>query len=167
VTSYRDLIDQNTSGNRCDVTPLFADHDAFVALVEDLARPFNNPAPDLVAGIDALGFILGAALALRLDKGFVPLRKGGKLPVAVDIADFVDYTGQQKRLELRQDAIRIGERVLLVDEWIETGAQVSAAIDLIERHGGVVLGIATINMDDNPRTRALRERYTCHAALTL
>ena len=81
---YLALIDHQTNGQRCDVTPLFADYAAFSALVDDLAALVEPLAFDVVAGIDALGFILGAALALRTHTGFVPIRKGGKLPVAVD-----------------------------------------------------------------------------------
>ena len=108
-------------------------------------------------------FILGAAIAVRLEKGFVPIRKGGKLPVPTDRAEFVDYTEQKKSLELRIGAIRAGTRVLVVDEWIETGAQIQAAIELLEKQGGVVIGIATINMEDNAVTRLLRDKYQCHA----
>ena len=158
---YLALIDHQTNGQRCDVTPLFADYAAFSALVGDLAALVEPLAFDVVAGIDALGFILGAALALRTHTGFVPIRKGGKLPVAVDAAECVDYTGQRKTLELRRDALRPGTRVLVVDEWIETGAQVRAAIHLIERQGGVIAGIASLHMDDNEQTEPLRARYHC------
>src|SRR5689334_9465137 len=102
---YLALIDHETSGNRCDVTPLFADYAAFSAMVDDLAALVEPLAFDAVAGIDALGFILGTALALRTQVGFVPVRKGGKLPVAVDSAECVDYTGQRKTLELRRGAL--------------------------------------------------------------
>jgi adenine phosphoribosyltransferase len=156
---YLHLIDTHTTGPRCDVTPLFGDYAAFAALVDDLAARFSDTAFDAVAGIDALGFILGTALAGRFEKGFIPLRKGGKLPVAVDQAEFVDYTGQLKTLELRRGAIPPGVRVLLVDEWIETGAQVKAAIRLVEGQGGVVAGIATINADRNEATRSLFKDY--------
>jgi adenine phosphoribosyltransferase len=158
---YLALIDYQTNGQRCDVTPLFADYAAFSALVDDLAALVEPLAFDVVAGIDALGFILGAALALRTRTGFVPIRKGGKLPVAVDVAECVDYTGQRKTLELRWDALKPGTRVLVVDEWIETGAQVRAAIQLIERQGGVIAGIASLHMDDNEQTEPLRVRYPC------
>lgn len=163
MKDYLQLIDTDTRGPRCDVTPLFAHPAAFSQLVTDLAEPFLSMSIDYVAGIDALGFILGAALAERLKKGFIPIRKGGKLPVAVTSAEFVDYTGQQKTLELRQGTIKPGDRVLVADEWIETGAQMQAAVDLIEGAGGVVAGIAAINIDSSPLTRSLRERYTCHA----
>ena len=163
MDDYLRLIDTQTQGRRYDVTPLFADFQAFSALVEDLIRPFAKVEFDCVAGIDALGFILGAAIAVRLKKGFVPIRKGGKLPVRTDTAEFVDYTEQKKSLELRVGAIPTGTRVLVVDEWIETGAQVRAAIELLEKQGGVLIGVATINMDDNAVTRQLRNKYQCHS----
>lgn len=161
MSSYLHLIDHNTRGPRCDVTPIFADHDAFSALVEDLGGHFDGTRFDLVAGIDALGFILGTALAVRAGVGFVPIRKGGKLPVECDSVGFVDYSGEAKSLEVRRDAIEPSARVLVVDEWIETGAQVMSAIELIERQGGVVAGVATINIDDNEATRTLRQKYDC------
>lgn len=135
-------------------------------MLDDIEGAFAGANFDYVTGIDALGFILGAALALRARKGFVPIRKGGKLPVPADRISFVDYTGSEKSLELRRNSLRPGTRVLVVDEWIETGAQVNAAIRLIEGQGGVVAGIATINMDDNPATRRLRETYRCYSANT-
>jgi adenine phosphoribosyltransferase len=157
---YLALIDRETSGNRCDVTPLFADYAAFTALLDDLAALVEPLTFDLVAGIDALGFILGAALALRVHRGFVPIRKGGKLPVAVDSAECVDYTGQRKTLEIRHNALAPDTRVLLVDEWIETGAQVRAAIQLIERQGGIVAGIASLHIDDE-QAEELGAMYRC------
>jgi adenine phosphoribosyltransferase len=166
MTDYRRLIDTQTQGPRNDVTPLFTDYPAFIALLDDLIAPFARTRYDLVAGIDALGFILGTAVAVRARKGFLPLRKGGKLPVKTDTAYFVDYSGHPKSLELRPDAIPPGARVLVVDEWIETGAQVKAAIELIERQGGVVVGVATIGMNDNESTRMLAEQYNAHAVLT-
>ncbi len=163
MKDYLRLIDTHTPGPRCDVTPLFADQAAFAALVEDLCSPFDGIEFDYVAGIDALGFILGTAVALHLGVGFIPIRKGGKLPVAVSRAEFEDYSGEPKSLELRQGSLQPADRVLLVDEWIETGAQAQAAVELIEGVGGVVAGIAAINMDDNPGVRRLREKYKCVA----
>jgi adenine phosphoribosyltransferase len=156
---YLKLVDTQTRGPRYDVTPLFSDYAAFTALVNDLAARFEGMAFDVVAGIDALGFILGAALALRLQKGFVPIRKAGKLPVQTRQVEFVDYSGKRKALELRQNALWPGARVLLADEWIETGAQMKAAISLIEGQGGIVIGIVAINIDRNAQTRPLQERY--------
>jgi adenine phosphoribosyltransferase len=75
----------------------------------------------------------------------------------------VDYTGHEKSLELRVGAIQTGTRVLVVDEWVETGAQVQAATELLEKQGGVVVGVAAINMEDNAVTRLLRVKYQCHS----
>lgn len=158
---YLRLIDTHTAGPRYDVTPLFADAAAFATLVEDLAARLGATTFELVAGIDALGFILGAALAIHARTGFVPIRKGGKLPVPADAVAFVDYSGERKSLELRRGAIWPGARVVLVDEWIETGAQMRAAIALIEAQGGMVAGIATIHMDANAQTESLARGYRC------
>ena len=163
MSNYLHLIDVNTEGPRNDVTPLFSDFESFSALVEDLLAQFNTDAFDYVAGIDALGFILGTALSFRAHKGFIPIRKGGKLPVETSSVHFVDYSGQEKSLEIRVDAIKPGERVLLVDEWIETGAQVNAAIELIESLKGIVIGVAIINIDENKETEKLKKKYKCYA----
>jgi adenine phosphoribosyltransferase len=159
---YLRLVDTQTGGRRCDVTPLFADPVAFDVLLTNLAAPFVAAPPQLVAGIDALGFVLGTGLALRFSCGFVPVRKGGKLPSRADRRTCIDYTGEEKTLELRLDAIPPGAHVLLVDEWVETGAQMITAAALIEAQGGVISGLATIQMDDNDQTRHLRARYHCH-----
>ena len=163
MTNYLKLIDENTKGLRCDVTPMFANPVAFAALVDDLYDQIKAVEFDLVGAIDALGFIIGTALALRHAAGLVTLRKGGKLPVDTETATFTDYSGQVKQLEVRKDVIFPGARVLIVDEWIETGTQVRAAAQLIERAGGVVAGIAVIHADRNAHTRPLFEQYPCFA----
>ena len=159
MKEYLRWIDTDTTGNRNDVTPLFAHPEAFSALVDDLVVCVADTPVDLVACIDALGFILGTAIAQKLNVGVLAVRKGGKLPVEVDRVELRDYTGQDKHLEIRCDILTQGTRVLIVDEWIETGAQVSAAITLIEGQGAVVAGIATINMDDGERTRLIASKH--------
>ena len=167
MRSYLRKIDTRTSGDRYDVTPLFSDAEAFNTLVSDLVDLHRSARPDVVACIDALGFILGTAIARELDVGIVPIRKGGKLPVGADRETFVDYSGHEKALELRPDAITADHRVLLVDEWIETGSQISAAISLLERRGGDIVGIATIHMDQNEKTDAIRRKYRVRMASRL
>lgn len=159
MKQYLRWIDTNTTGNRNDVTPLFAHPADFNALVDDLVACVSDTPIDLVAAIDSLGFILGTAIAQKLNVGILTVRKGGKLPVEVDRIEFSDYTGLSKQLEIRRDILLPGQRVLLVDEWIETGAQVSAAISLIEGQGAIVAGIATINMDRNEKTKQLSAKY--------
>jgi len=161
----RTLIKEHPSANRCDVTPIFSDKAAFGELVEGLAEPFAKDGITLVCCIDALGFILGTAVAFKLDVGLVPIRKGGKLPGQCDSVDFVDYSGQTKHLELSREAIPRGSRVLLVDDWIETGAQATAAIQLIEHQGATVAGLATINIDKGEKTASLRANYRVVSAL--
>lgn len=162
--NFIQLIDVDTQGPRYDVTPAFADAAAFSALVDEIATHFSLDAFDFVTGIDALGFILGTAIAMHTQKGFIPIRKGGKLPVPTQSVNFIDYSGELKTLEIRTDMLSSSDKVLVVDEWIETGAQVNGAIALIELQGAVVAGIATVNMDDNVATRALQEKYVCYAA---
>jgi len=159
MKQYLRWIDTNTIGNRNDVTPLFAQHAEFNELVDDLVACIAGTTVDLVACIDALGFILGTAIAQKLGVGILTVRKGGKLPVETDRMEFRDYTGQDKQLEIRRDVLSQGSRVLIVDEWIETGAQVSATIALIKGRGAIVAGIATINMDDNEKTRSIASKY--------
>lgn len=113
------LIDRSGVG-RYDVTPLFAGTIAFSALLDDMLAACADLEFDLVAGVDALGFMLGAGLAARSHEGLLPVRKGGKLPVPADRMPFVDYTGERKSLEIRSDAITPGQRALVTDEWIKT-----------------------------------------------
>jgi adenine phosphoribosyltransferase len=156
---YLELIDTNTSGQRNDVTPIFSDPLAFSSLIDDLAELACEVDFDVIAGIDALGFILASALALKLGKALIPIRKRGKLPVKVDRESFVDYSGVEKSLEVRRGAFNNLKNALIVDEWVETGAQVAAAINLIERQGTKVAGIISIAMNNTSGVKALRERY--------
>ena len=156
---YLDLIDTSTLGRRYDVTPLFGNYQAFSVLLDDLLELCRDIEYDTVAAIDALGFILGTAIAVRSEKPLVPIRKGGKLPVEVHRASFIDYTGKEKSLEVRLDAFDPSNRVLLVDEWIETAAQVKAAIDLIEEEGAKVAAVLSIAIDDSQTIRELRNSY--------
>jgi adenine phosphoribosyltransferase len=129
--------------------------------LDDLAAQFENIEFDAVAAIDALGFILGAGIAQRSGKGLIPIRKGGKLPVKTHAVEFIDYTGINKSLELRRGAFMPGTSLLLVDEWVETGAQIKAAIELIRLVDGIVIGIASINIDRNDNTQELFDNYDC------
>lgn len=152
------LIDRNTSG-RCDVTPLFSHFDGFNTLVNDLVNQVPKTGVDIVACIDALGFILGTAISQKLNVGILTIRKGGKLPVVTDKFDFTDYTGLEKQLEIRKEILSKGMRVLIVDEWIETGAQIGASIKPIENQGAIVVGILSISMDDNKNTQHIKSNY--------
>ncbi len=162
---YDRHINKNTTG-RCDVTPLFENPEVFARLIDDLIEPFKDIEFDKIVGLDALGFVLGGAMAIRMKKGFVPLRKGGKFPGVkgtVVKTSFVDYSKKRKTFEMNKNSIKKDEKVLIVDEWIETGTQVKASIRLIEKLGGKVIGISTLNVDKNDKTRILFEEYNLKA----
>jgi adenine phosphoribosyltransferase len=159
MRDYLKLIDTSTKGPRYDVTPLYADTEVFSSLLDDLLTACEGIEFDCIGAIDALGLILGAGLAIRAAKPLVPIRKGGKLLLDVKSVQFSDYSVEQKSLEMRRDAIGPTSRLLLVDDWIETGAQVNAAIKLVERMGAEVVAILTINCNDNEATRKIREDY--------
>ena len=158
---YLPLIDRSrTLYKRSDVTPIFAQPAAFERLVEDLVRPFEGERVQLVAGLDALGFILGTAMALKLDAGFLPIRKGGKLPVRHDRESAVDYQGKEKILELRLNPFPAGTRVLLADDWIETGAQARAAkrdADAIQNSLGIIIRNAAACFSKDSRAILARQ----------
>ena len=121
-----------------DVTTLLGDAEGLQCVVHAVAARHANADIDKVAGIEARGFILGGAIAVELGAGFVPLRKRGKLPSTVVGHDYELEYGTD-RVEMHVDAIRQGERVLLVDDLIATGGTAAAAIKLIEDVGGVVV----------------------------
>lgn len=164
--AYRDRIARRSVG-RFDTTALATDAETFDAVTRDLATPFEDlEGPiDAVAGIDAIGFVFGAAVARRLEVAFVPIRKGGKLPLAEDdlaTGSATDYTGAEKRLELDRQAVEEGDRVALVDDWIETAAQMGVAVDLVERAGADVAGVSVLDAEETPTARELDERYGLH-----
>ncbi len=121
-----------------DITTLLKDPVGLRATVEELARRYKDAKIDKVAGIESRGFILGAPLAYALGKGFVPIRKKGKLPAETIGHDYELEYGTD-RIEIHTDAISKGENVLLVDDLIATGGTAEAACKLIEKIGGRVV----------------------------
>lgn len=125
-----------------DITPLLASPSAMRAAIERLAAlPFGTI--DKVAAIESRGFLFGAPLALQLGKPFVPVRKPGKLPWKTNRVEYVLEYGTDA-VEIHQDAVRTGERVLLVDDLLATGGTMGAACQLVESCGGVVAGCAFV-----------------------
>ena len=126
-----------------DITPVLADGDAFAAAVADMAAPWREAPPDAVAGIESRGFILGAALALQLGCGFVPVRKPGKLPARTLAQEYQLEYGSD-RLEIHADALPPGARVLVVDDVLATGGTLCAATALLRRQGASVIGAGVL-----------------------
>lgn len=126
-----------------DLSPLLRDPAATRATIESLLAPFRHSRIELVAGIEARGFIFGALAASRLEVGFVPLRKAGKLPAAVESVSYELEYGKAT-LEVQRDAIRRGCRVLLVDDVLATGGTALAAANLLERLSAEVVGLGFV-----------------------
>ena len=138
----RDVPDWPSAGVTFkDITPLLADGPTFAALVALLAqRARGLGAVDLVAGMEARGFILGAPVATALGAGFVPVRKAGKLPGPTMTATY-DLEYGSASIEVLPDTIAPGARVLVLDDVLATGGTAAATVDLLERAGGVVVGL--------------------------
>jgi adenine phosphoribosyltransferase len=169
VNNYLRLIDHQTlgiPGMRCrDISPIFADPLAFNALITDLCRNLKVNDVDVVVGLEALGFILATAVANRLGKGLVPIRKAGKLPVRTDRLELPVVRAQPRTLELRSGALEAGTRVLLVDDWIKSGTQIAGAIQLIEGQNASVTGVMLLNVEVNQVTQPLLEQYRFHTIM--
>ena len=126
-----------------DVTTLFADPRGFRMAIDQLLHPYAGQPIDKVVGLEARGFILGGAIAHQLSVGFVPVRKKGKLPGRTISQDYKLEYGEAI-VELHDDAILAGERILVVDDLLATGGTAEAGIKLIERLGGEVIGCAVV-----------------------
>ncbi|KAF5908223.1 adenine phosphoribosyltransferase-like, partial [Clarias magur] len=139
---YLSLMAPNTKGPNyawLDPSRLYCHSQALSECVTDLLKPFKNDKIDLVAGLDAMGFILGSAVAMTLGKGFLAIRKAGHLCVETQTQEYSDYSGRDKLMEVRVDVLKPGLCVLIVDQWIETGGTMKAAIKLVEKQGASVV----------------------------
>ena len=126
-----------------DITPLLADVDAFRFAVDAIADHFAGQTVDKVLGVEARGFIIAAPVAYRFGAGFVPVRKAGKLPWQVEKEEYVLEYGTDL-LEIHQDAVDPGERVLVVDDVLATGGTAAASVRLVERLGGEIVGLGFV-----------------------
>lgn len=126
-----------------DVTTLFSDPRGFRMAIDQLLHPYAGQQIDKVIGLEARGFILGGAIAHQMSLGFVPIRKKGKLPGATISQDYTLEYGTAT-MELHDDALTPGEKVLLVDDLLATGGTAEAGIKLIERLGAEVVGCAFV-----------------------
>lgn len=152
IEKIKEVIPQNTVG-RYDLLPIFRVVTLFEEIVEFLSTSYHNKV-DYVVAPEAIGWILGTAISRKLNVGFIPVRKGDKLPYPKNdllSISFVDYSGEQKSFEIPKNEIIDNERILIVDEWIETGTQIKGIIKMFENCD--VVGIATIGIDYNESTQ--------------
>ncbi|MGE3065300.1 MAG: adenine phosphoribosyltransferase [Hyphomicrobiaceae bacterium] len=150
-----------------DVTTLLGDAQGFKAAIARMSDPYRTVPVDAVAGIEARGFILGGAVADRLGCGFIPMRKKGKLPWKTIGQEYTLEYGVDI-IEIHEDAIERGERILIVDDLIATGGTAEAAAKLIRRSGGEVVGAAfVIDLPDlNGRKKLEALGVPCTALMT-
>ena len=140
-----------------DITPLLQDPKTFRVLIDCFVHRYMNQQIDLVAGIDARGFILGAVIAYELNIGFVPIRKKGKLPFET-VAESYELEYGSATVEIHTDAVRPGDCVLLIDDLIATGGTMMAGKRLLEKLGGnVIEGAAIVDLPELGGSKLLRD----------
>jgi adenine phosphoribosyltransferase len=126
-----------------DITPILSDPKAFNLCLDLLAERYDGVAFDSIVGMEARGFIFGAALASRMRKAFVPARKPGKLPSETITVKY-DLEYGTDAIQMHRDAVKPGDRVLIVDDLMATGGTAWAAIELVKQLGGAVIGAAFV-----------------------
>jgi adenine phosphoribosyltransferase len=142
ATLIRDVPDFPIEGIMFkDITTLVRDEDAFREVIDWMTDQYADSRVDCVVAVEARGYIFGAPLAYKLGVGFVPIRKPGKLP-AKTISESYDLEYGTNTLEIHEDGIEPGQRVLVIDDLLATGGSARAAVNLVERLGGEVIGVA-------------------------
>jgi len=142
-----------------DITPLLQDAKVFRVLIDAFVHRYMDPAlrPDVVAGLDARGFIIGSVIAYELGVGFVPIRKKGKLPFTT-VEETYELEYGSATVELHVDAVKVGHRVLLIDDLIATGGTMMAGKKLLERLGATVVeGAAIVDLPELGGSKLLRD----------
>jgi adenine phosphoribosyltransferase len=149
-----------------DVTTLLGDAQGLKSAISQMAEPFRTQPVDAVAGIEARGFILGGAIADRLGCGFIPIRKKGKLPWKTIGQEYTLEYGVDV-IEIHEDALDPGQRILIVDDLIATGGTAEAAAKLLRRSGGEIVGATfIIDLPDLGGLKLLKSHgIACHALI--
>jgi len=148
-----------------DITPLLNDPRAFKQAMNVMADAYVGRDIDLVVGIEARGFIIGAALAYILNAGLIPLRKPGKLPFLTHRLQYTLEYGAAE-LEIHRDAIKAGQRVIIVDDLLATGGTVGAAVDLVKAFEAEIVGVSFLVELGFLQGRNRLQGYEVHALMT-
>jgi adenine phosphoribosyltransferase len=140
-----------------DITPLLSNPRVFRVLVDQFVHRYFDVHPSAVAGLDARGFIIGSALAYQLNVGFIPIRKKGKLPFTT-VEETYELEYGSATVEMHTDAVKPGDRVVLIDDLIATGGTMMAGMRLLERMGArVIEGAAIVDLPELQGSKRLRE----------
>jgi adenine phosphoribosyltransferase len=140
-----------------DITPLLANPRVFRVLIDQFVHRYFSPRPDAIAGLDARGFIIGSVVAYELGIGFVPIRKKGKLPFTT-VEETYELEYGSATVEIHTDAVKPGQRVVLIDDLIATGGTMMAGRRLLERLGAEVIeGAAIVDLPELGGSAKLRE----------
>lgn len=161
----KNYIREKKLKNRCDMTLLFGNYKVFNALIKKMAKPFMCSKVDKVVAIEASGFIFGTGVAHELKTGLCLIRKPNKLAWDTKKTELTDYSKVKKEFEIASDAILPNENILIVDDWSETGAQLKAAILLIEQARGNIVGISCVHIDGRVKNDAFLSKYKLHSTI--
>jgi adenine phosphoribosyltransferase len=148
-----------------DITPLLADAQALSNAIDVLAKPFQGQGIDVVAAVEARGFIFGSAVAKALGVGFVPIRKQGKLPFDTHSVSYGLEYGTDS-VEVHTDALQSGNKVLMVDDLLATGGTMAAACELIEKLGGEIAGLTFLIELADLKGRDELGQYDIHTVIS-
>lgn len=148
-----------------DITPLLADARALAFAIDALAEPYADQGIDVVAAVEARGFIFGSAVARALNAGFVPIRKKGKLPFQTHSVSYGLEYGTDS-MEIHSDAVVPGSKVLMVDDLLATGGTMAAACELIEQLQGQIAGLTFLVELSDLNGRDLLKKYPIHSVIT-
>lgn len=147
-----------------DITTLLKNGELFAQAVDQMYEPFRETEIDKIVAIEARGFIFGAALAYKLNCGFVPIRKPGKLPAEV-LKEFYELEYGKDSIEIHSDGLEAGDRVLLVDDLLATGGTAAASCRLVEKLGAEIVGLSFLVELTELNGRSLLKNYTVHSLI--
>ena len=158
-SKIREIPDWPEKGvNFKDITPLLQDKETFSFTIDKLCEPFEQNFPDIIVGIDARGFILSAAMAYKLNTGLAIIRKRGKLPHKTISQEYtLEYA--TNTIEMHEDAIKKGQKVLIVDDVLATGGTMEATAQMVEKLGGQIIGISFLIELDSLNGREKLKNY--------
>ena len=165
MKDYKKYIKEGKT--RSDLTNLYSNPEVFNSVINDMSQPFLDKGITKVVALDALGFVFGARISEKLNTGLVLARKKGKIEIESKSISFTDYTKKEKSLEIAVGVINKNDKVLMVDDWAETGAQLRAVASLVEEMGGTVVGATCFSIEKIIFEDPTLSKYRLHSVNTL